>query len=165
MSQMQKELNPELFGDQQSLRSRLYEPVQVNPMKLMEDKIFEMKKQILDLTESLGHFAAQVDEALKSQQLRIDKVFPMLQKLEANDQVLNQEAAQKIGQLQMRIGERKIVDAKIQEMVDRHNSLVKSFEVRMSQMQKMLADREAQALTAQAALNETKMELARLKRM
>jgi chromosome segregation ATPase len=165
MSQLQKELNPELFGDLQSLKTRMYEPTAANPMKVMEDKIFEMKKQILDLTESLGHFGNQVNEVLKSQQQKIDKIMPMIQKLENNDQILNQEAAQRIGQLHARMSERKTVDLKIQEMVDRHNSLVKSFEVRLSQMQKMLMDREAQALSAQAALNETKMELARLKRM
>lgn len=165
MSQLQKELNPELFGDMQSLKSRLYEPQPLHPLTVLEDRMLELKKQMLDLADSVRQMQVHIQESIKTQQLKFDKVHQMIQKLEANDQALNQEAAHRIGQLHQRIVERKSVESKVQEMVDRHNSVIKSFEVRLSQMQKMLAEKEAMALSAQASLNETKMELARLKRM
>jgi hypothetical protein len=37
--------------------------------------------------------------------------------------------------------------------------------MRLTQMQKLMAEKEAQLLTTQATLNEAKMEIARLKRL
>ena len=45
------------------------------------------------------------------------------------------------------------------------NDYDKSFEVRMHHLQRLLSDKEAQLVGAQASLNEVKMELARLKRL
>jgi len=42
--------------------------------------------------------------------------------------------------------------------------VIKSFEVRLNHMQRLLADKENQMAASQAALNEAKMEISRLKR-
>ncbi len=56
-------------------------------------------------------------------------------------------------------------DAKIQELVDRHNQLVQSFEVRITQMQKVMAEQEMQLMTSRSELKEAQRELARMKRL
>jgi muramoyltetrapeptide carboxypeptidase LdcA involved in peptidoglycan recycling len=77
---------------------------------------------------------------------------------------LNGLIEQKVSAVLNQLGERKTMEMKMQEVVDRHNSVLRGFEQRLNQMQKVISDKEAQMIHAQAALNEAKMEIARLKR-
>jgi hypothetical protein len=106
-----------------------------------------------------------VNEWIKTSNLKFEKQNALLNRLEQSHNGLATEAGQKIGQLTAKANERRSIDLKVQEMVDRHNNVIKSMEVRMNHMQKLLVEKEAQMVSAQAALNEAKMEIARLKRL
>ena len=160
---MQKELNPELFGESPA-KSRVFEQPAMNQVNVLEQKITETRQQVMAVNDNLAKVVGQINEFIRSSQAKFDRINQALQKLEANDQALNIEAAQKITQIHNRLGERKTMDLKVQEMIDRHNSVLRSYEVRLTQMQKLLSEKEAQLVSAQSALNETKMEIARLKR-
>lgn len=160
---MQKELNPELFGESHA-KSRVVEATTSNQLPALEQKIIETRNQVQQLSESLGKIVSQINEFIKSSQVKFDRLNQSILRLENSDHALNAETAQKLSQMHSRLGERKTMDMKVQEMIDRHNSVLRSFEVRMGQMQKVLTEKEAQLLTAQAALNDAKMEIARLKR-
>ncbi|MEZ0391286.1 MAG: hypothetical protein ACAH59_03660 [Pseudobdellovibrionaceae bacterium] len=160
---MQKELNPELFGESQA-KSRVFEPQNNNQLVILEQKVLETKGQIHQVSENLNKIVGQINEFIRNSHAKFERLQASILKLEQNDQVINMEAAQKIGQLHNRLGERKSTDLKIQEMIDRHNNVLRSFEVRMGQMQKILSEKEAMLISAQASLNEAKMEIARLKR-
>ncbi|MCE3010039.1 MAG: hypothetical protein LW875_05460 [Proteobacteria bacterium] len=162
---MQKQLNPQLFGPVSQISPRIIEPAPQSQWVEIERKVAEQKVQLQSLMDQWSSSVAQINEFIRSTQARFEKIQQQLIKLEQNDQLLNLEAAQKFAQIQNRIGERKTMDLKIQEMVDRHNTVIRGFEVRVNQMQKMLAEKEAAMVSAQASLNEAKMELARLKRM
>jgi hypothetical protein len=82
-----------------------------------------------------------------------------------DDVAFAMESGQKISQLNQKLTERKSLEMKVQEMVDRHNNVIKSFEVRMGQLQKLLAEKDAMLVSAQATLNDAKMEITRLKRL
>ena len=170
---MHKELNPELFGEKKTARS-------LNPSSGLDNaslagnsanilntdrQIFELKTQNQALTDQLNKVVGTVNELIKTTNIKFERQQQMLVRLEQSHNGLAVEAGQKISQLTAKVNERKNLDTKIQEMVDRHNSVVKSFEVRMNHLQKLLAEKEGQMVAAQAALNETKMELARLKRL
>ncbi len=161
---MQKELNPELFGES-GAKSRVFEAPAANHLHVLEQKIVETRSQIQMVAENLNKIVSQINEFVKSSQVKFDRIHQAIQGLQQNDQALSVDATQKISALHSRLGERKSMDAKIQEMMDRHNSVLRSYEVRMTQMQKLMTEKEAQLLSAQAALNETKMEIARLKRL
>ena len=165
---MQKELNPELFGENLA-KSRVVDNVQSQPpngpLLAMEGKIAETRSQLHQLGESLTSVVNQVNEFIKGSQGKFERLNQVVKRLEQNDQAINLEAAQKISQISSRLGERKTMDLKIQEMVDRHNSVLRSFEVRFNQMQKLMSDKEAMLVSAQAALNDAKMEISRLKRL
>ena len=165
---MQKELNPELFGEKIT-KSRVVDNSQSqnpnSPFLAMESKIAETRAQLHQLGESLTSVVSQVNEFIKGSHGKFEKLNQAVQQLEQNDHVINLEAAQKISQVSAKLGERKTMDLKIQEMIDRHNGVLRSFEVRFNQMQKLMADKEALLVSAQAALNEAKMEISRLKRL
>ncbi|MFN7825754.1 MAG: hypothetical protein ACK5P6_10380 [Pseudobdellovibrionaceae bacterium] len=162
---MQKQLNPQLFGVSSQASPRTIEPSPQAQWIELERKVAEQKVQLQALMDQWSSSVAQINEFIRSTQAKFEKVQQQIVKLEQNDQLLNLEAAQKIAQIQNRLGERKTMDLKIQEMVDRHNTVIRGFEVRVNQMQKMLADKEAAMISAQAALNEAKLEISRLKRL
>ncbi len=166
---MSKELNPELFGEKKVVKTPTAEnPMSVGPASnsyLNTDRqIFELRAQNQALAEQLNKVVATVNELIKTSNVKFEKQSTLLNRLEQSHNGLANEAGQKMTQLAQRINERKSLDLKVQEMVDRHNNVIKSFEVRMNHLQKLLAEKEAQMIAAQAALNEAKMEIARLKR-
>lgn len=171
MSQMQKELNPNLFADfggqgaGGTNNGRVVEPVQSSSARVLEDKIAETRTQVYQIAEQMNRMVLQINEYIKSSEKKFETLNAAIQQLEANDHALNKEAAQKISQIHMRMGDQKTTEHKVVEMMDRHNSVLKVFETRLAHLQKLLAEKDAQLVTAQAALNETRMDLARLKRL
>lgn len=166
---MNKELNPELFGEKKAVKT----PALESPLGMgttgnnylnTDRQIFELRAQNQALADQLNKVVATVNELIKSTNMKFEKTTSQLNRLEQSHNGLATEAGQKITQLAQRVNERKSLDLKVQEMVDRHNNVIKSFEVRMNHLQKLLAEKEAQMIASQAALNEAKMEIARLKR-
>ncbi|MGZ3745236.1 MAG: hypothetical protein ACXWRE_02550 [Pseudobdellovibrionaceae bacterium] len=168
---MQKELNPELFGEKKSpsstRRESLVPPApSTDPAYLNTDRqIFELKSQMMSVNEQLSKLNQAMNEANKNGNARMERFQQGINRLETSHNGLAVEAGQKIQQINNKLSERKALDLKIQEMVDRHNNVIKSFEVRLNHMQKLLTEKEAQTAAAYTALNEAKMEIARLKRL
>lgn len=165
---MQKELNPELFGEKKTLKGPQAEATMAASSQnyLNTDRqIFELRQQNQALLEQVNKLTALVNETNKSNSMKFERQQAMQARLEQSHNGLALEAGQKIGQIVQRMNERKVLDQKVQEMVDRHNNVVKSFEVRMNHLQKLLAEKENQMMASQTALNEAKMEIARLKRL
>jgi len=165
---MQKELNPELFGEKKTLKGPQGEATATASSQnyLNTDRqIFELRSQNHSLMDQINKLTALFNETTKSNNMKFERQQALLARLEQSHNGLAQEAGQKISQMVQRVNERKLIDQKVQEMVDRHNNVIKSFEVRMNHLQKLLAEKENQMVSCQTALNETKMEIARLKRL
>ncbi len=169
-----RELNPALFGETANRsvgRSKVIEGSLQNELPhLMQNdqKLNDLKHQMSVMAENLGQLTQHMQEWTrwaKTTDSKFDRVNNQMTKLEQNDHYIVNEAAQKFSHINTRFGERKSIDIKTQEMMDRHNSVLKSFEMRLTQLQRILAEKEAQLLLTTAALNESKMEIARLKRM
>lgn len=161
---LQKQLNPELFGDFSGNKSRVMEAPSANQALVTEQKVTDLKLHLAKLTESFSRVVGQMNEFMKNTQGKFENMQQTLSKLEQNDHLINMEAAQRIQQIQTKLADRHQMDMKIQEMIDRHNSILRSYELRMNQMQKMMAEKDASLLSAQGALNEAKMEIMKLKR-
>ncbi|HEX7672825.1 MAG TPA: hypothetical protein VF412_01570 [Bdellovibrio sp.] len=167
---MHKELNPELFGEKKIAKSPAMESASAlsstGANYLNTDRqIFELKSQNHTLADQMNKIVSTVNELIKTTNAKFERQQALLTRLEQSHNGLATEAGQKITQLSQRVNERKSLDLKVQEMVDRHNNVIKSFEVRMNHLQKLLAEKEAQMISCQTALNEAKMEIARLKRL
>ena len=155
---MQKELNPELFGSQstQTLKSVLTQA---------DQKVFEVKQHLNLLSEQVAKMVAQMNEYIKTSHSKMERMQVAVSKLENNLQQMAEQSGLKMSSLSQRLSERKSLDSKIQDMIDRHNNVLRSYEMRMSNLQKMIGEKEAQIMQAQSTLNEAKMEIVRLKRL
>lgn len=168
---MQKELNLEIFGEQSPSKNRnLSSRVTSNekgsePSFLNLDKqIFDLKSQCAYLTQTVDKLNHSLSESQKNFQIRIEKSQQQIQRLEQNHNGMAQEVTQRLSMVAQKLSERKNLDLKVQEMVDRHNNILKSFEVRLGHLQKLLNEKDMQIVQYQAALNDAKMEIQRLKR-
>jgi chromosome segregation ATPase len=127
-------------------------------------QIFELKSQNQALVEQMNKVVGTVNELIKASNVKYERQQSLMARLEQSHNGLAVETGQKLSQLSNKVNERKALEMKVQEMVDRHNNVIKSFEVRMNHLQKLLAEKEGQMAAAQTALNDAKMEIARLKR-
>jgi len=165
---MQKQLNSELFGAASATRqtsSSAMTPVMAPKTQMLEQKLTEVRVQVGQLSEQLAHVVTQVNEFIRMSQTKFEKLQQMIQRQEQMQNETTMETAQKLGMMHARLTENKSLEGKVQTMVDRHQQVLRSYEVRMSQLQKLIAEREADLVEAQAFMNETKMEISRLKRM
>ncbi|GIL16732.1 MAG: hypothetical protein BroJett040_04830 [Oligoflexia bacterium] len=165
---MQKELNPELFGTAAAGSQRWIEPERPTPVNIVtqiEARVVEAKNQVTALEGQMSHLVSQVNEFIKASQVKFNRLEQGLQKLEQGLHTVHTEAQNKISHMHHRLGDRRAMDTKLQEMIDRHQSVLRSYELRMSHLQRLMSEKEDQILQTQAALNEAKMEIARLKRL
>jgi len=163
---MQKELNPELFGTGVVGQSRYKEESVMPHRQVMatEEKIAELRTQVKFVMEQMAGLVAQVNEYIKSSQMKLERMQTGLKAMENNHSSTRGETEQRFAHIHHRLSERKIMDGKVQDMMDRHSNVLRTFESRMNHLQTMLAEKDAQVVAAQAALNDAKMEIARLKR-
>ncbi len=165
---MQRELIPDLFNERipaPSITNAQPVPSLRREVPALDSEITLLKAKLELISQEQVKLQREFSENMKTHQLRLDK---LVEAITRRDQMVTThlvDHGQKIGGLGSRLAERKSVDLKIEEMLDRHNNIVKTFEVRLSQMQKLLAEKEAQFLQCLANLNEAKMEISRLKRL
>jgi hypothetical protein len=165
---MQKQLNAEIFGNISATRQTTESAmasVTAPKAQVLEQKLTEIRVQVGQLSSQLAHVVSQVNEFIRISQGKFEKLQQALHRQEQVQSETTMETAQKLGLMHSRLMENKNLEAKVQTMVDRHQQLLRSYEVRMSQLQKLISEREADLVEAQALLNQTKMELARLKRL
>lgn len=173
---MQKELNPELFGGTRraasgseltnTTNSRYLDPATSPPMlEQLELRWADSQKQISTLQKQMASLVSQVNDFVRIIQDRLDRSQQSFHRGEIATQELHDQLTEKISHLHSRIGERKSQEIKISELMDRHSNLIRSFELRLSQMNKQISDRDTQLANTQVALQEARTEIARLKRL
>jgi chromosome segregation ATPase len=165
---MQKALNPELFGTGVAGQARYKDNEAADTHRAAhqaEQKIAEVRGQMKGLTEQMAYLASQVNDYIRSSQVKLEKMTAGMKGLETSQETFRQETSQRLSMAHQRLNERKSMDLKMQELMDRHNSILRSYEVRLNHMQQLIAEKDAQILESQATLNEAKMEIARLKRL
>lgn len=171
---MQKELNPNLFqANSQNSKGQIDFIENKNATVLAPSQPSaaaiamqgEVQKQMMAMQDQIEKLSQMLIESQKNTQLKIDRCQYQVGRLENQQNQSTAEINAKIHHLTQRSMERQNIDIKVQEMIDRHNSVVKTFEVRLNQLQKLLAEKEAQYRAVQASLSEAKMEIMRLKRL
>lgn len=161
---MAKELDPSLFGEGSWSASRTIEKPKVS-VEHLENKIVDLRLQLREIKEELGRWAGETEDFKKSTQTRMEQLNSRLSRVEEVQNRVSDEVVMKVSQLHHKIGDRGQYDRKVQDLVDRHQAVLRQAEMRLNQLQKIVEEKEAQILSAQVALNETKIELTRLKRL
>lgn len=164
---MSKELDPSLFGEGAWASPRAVEKTKPNfdAMTHVEQKIADLRVQHRETKEELSRWMSDLEEFKRSSHNKFEKLAQQVARLEGIQGKVHEEVSVRISQMHNRLGERHAMDMKLQEMVDRHQALIRSAEMRLQQMQKILNEKEAQLLSAQMSLTDARVEIARMKRL
>jgi hypothetical protein len=165
---MSKELDPSLFGEGAWASPRAVEKSRSTAFDAVghiEQKVADLRIQHREMKEEMGRFASEMEVFKTSTHNKMEKLAQQVARLEGLQGKVHQEVSTRMSQMHTRLADRQSVDIKVQEMVDRHQALIRSAEMRINQMQKILAEKEAMLLSAQVTLSEAKIEISRLKRM
>ncbi len=175
----QKELNRELFGFK-SLSDKVSEEVLREASEALKSlpqvplhfegdlsavSSTEFSSERMATSHHLTQLKAEIDESVQTQNLRYEKLQASLSRLEKIHNSFVQDISEKYQQILQKTADQKRFDEKVQDLIERHAQLLKGYEVRMSQLQKLLSIKESEMSDLQAHLNETKMELMRLRRL
>lgn len=190
---MQRELNPSLFGtkssndrssstgpagpmdpafphqqatrisSQTSLGLKVPGPVPPE-FKMMEAALQQLRIQLQATEKRHEALVVQIQELARTTATRFERVSQALTRLEGSGAHQFQELNSKYSGIASKVNERKVQDAKVQEMIDRHNNIVRGFENRLTHMQRVISEQELQLHNAQAALEEARHEMQKIHR-
>lgn len=138
-----------------------YAPIDV---KALEAQMMGVRSAIMAMekrTESLGF---KMEELARTVHARLERFSAAIVRVEDTQNKAHQEIAGRFATVAAKVNERKITDTKVQELVDRHNSIIRNFENRMHSLQRLVSEQEMALHNAQATLDEARNEIARLKR-
>jgi hypothetical protein len=143
-------------------RALPYPPID---MRVLEAQVLQIKAVLAQFDRRLEQMSGQIHEMNRDHQGRLDRYEKQLLRLEDGIQRLTGDTSNRLASLAARLNERKVSDSKLQDLIDRHNLLVRNFENRLSSLQKLAGDQEQALLSAFAALEDARADLARMKRM
>ncbi len=145
----------------ESARRVPYPPVDV---KTIELAIAHLKGAVVQMERRTETIAFKMEELARTVHARLERFSQSIVRVEDSQSQTQQENAQRFANVVAKVNERKINDTKVQELVDRHNSIVRNFENRLTSLQRLASEQEMSLHNAQAALIDATNEIARLKR-
>lgn len=161
---MRKELNYNFFdmnaGDPSPNWNFIPKPANTEQIKILDEVPI-----ISDNHAEISELRAEIIEIQKTSKLKSERFNQSLQRLENQQSLLTADISEKFALLLQKLTEQKKYDQKVQDIVDRHNNLLKGYEIRLNQMQKLLVQKEQDYIEAVMTLKELKSEISRLKRL
>jgi hypothetical protein len=187
---MPRELNPELFGPRKTSNapsSPQMSPAQVaqailgqptsayqmhqaslqqpTPPSVQEFEMNEQtRRKIRDLENQVAVLNQKLEKLSSSFEQRMFQASQAHKALEAKMGDQFREMHETQAAATSKLTERRVADAKIQEMIDRHNQLVLQFEQRMNQIHKIASEQEMKIMTYQATIDEILREIRNTRR-
>ncbi len=180
---MARELNKDLFADQPTESLQAVSAPKLGPAvgapqwaapqappflkeedwKILLSQVEQLKRRQKEQEAQIDTMNNRMTEVISGMKVRFERLMGVTQRLEEFVKTSLQDIHAKFAGLSSRVAERKLSETKVQEMLDRHMNLVQQFDLRMNQVQKLVAEQELQLMNAKSALKETQKELIRLK--
>ncbi len=148
---MSRSLNPQLFGQVDTPL------VKVEGATIQNKQLREIEAQVEAVSQKMDRWAQIMEQ--KIQHLNAGQKMLGEQIKQLAESTAKQNAA-----MHTRLSERRVADAKTQELFDRHNQLVNSFESRINHIQKVATEQELKLMTYQSTYEEVLREIRNLKR-
>lgn len=182
---MHREINPQLFGNQSAVEkigqpvdssqpahgimgrppeSRPSVPYGPNEIRSMEQQISTLRSALSHSEKRAETFALKLEEISRLVHARLDRFSQAIVRMEEIQSATHQDTIGKIAQIVAKVNERKVSDNKVQELIDRHNTIIRNFENRLHSLQRLVSEQEMTLHNSQAALEETRAELAKSRR-
>jgi hypothetical protein len=170
---MARELNRELFGPrgghgtETDVAATTPAPAyaKAEEVRVLHLHMETMARRMKEFESRVESMFTRVEDMTAQNKQRFERVQGHFQA--QNEMLRNStmEVHNKIAQVVSRLNERKISEGVVKEMVDRHANVVQTFETRLQQFQKVMAEQEMQLMHARSELKQALQELERLKKL
>ena len=147
---MQRSLNPQLFGAQHGQgdsvmsvtdprlpaahvmgagedfnRRSAYPTVEI---KTLQETVMNLKGAITQMERRTETIAFKMEELARTVHARLERFSQTLIRVEESQNKTQVENAQHFATVAAKVNERKVGDMKVQELMDRHNTIIRNFE-------------------------------------
>ena len=160
---MQRRLNPQLFDENADSGVEESSHFSVIANKKMEEEILGANKSISRLESQVEVLRSQLSQTLTRYDKKLDSQSKALVQLENRHRETNLQLTQKTRMLEEQMRERKLIDNKIEVMVDRYNTSLQQFENRLAALQKVISEKEMTLLKYNSALELIFAEIEKMK--
>lgn len=137
----------------------------VDEWQVLSSQLDLLKRRQKELEARQESFQQTVSQWMETTKGRFERFNSAGSRMEQFLKQTIHEINEKFAHLGGRVAERRLQETKIQEMMDRHNQVLQTYEVRLSQIQKLVQEQEIQLMGARASLEEARREIARLKKV
>jgi len=168
---MQKQLNPDLFGIDfgtstisLSKSASAMSGASFDHILNLDQKLADLRVQVSELKDQVNNVKSETQLLTKTMQGQVEQITRAIKVLEQNDQTLAQQNQQKTQVMAQRLTEYKNMESKLKEMLDKHHMVLRSYDLKIQNLQNIISEKENSQVSFQAALLEAKNEIARLKR-
>lgn len=166
---MTRELNRDLFPSEVKKDSSKASGegegfVSKEDLSVLKFQIESLWHKVKDLEPKVEKTQTRVQELTSSSKLRFERVQSHFQRQGELVQGQFSDMHAKVAQLLSKVNESRLAESRIQEMVDRHQQVVQSFEARLQQLKKVVTEQELQLSASRSELKEALKEISRLKK-
>lgn len=165
---MTRELNRDLFPSEGKVTSKPQEEgegsVSKEDLRVLSYQIETLWHKVKELEPRVEKNQNRLQELSSSSKLRFERIQNHFQRQGELVQGQFGDMHAKIAQLLSKVNESRLAESRIQEIVDRHQQVVQSFEARLQQLKKLVTEQELQLSASRAELKEALKEISRLKK-
>ena len=161
---MKRELNPNIFG-QQTPAPELgrsisrFDESEASAPSLPHEARHELKTLRADLVDLEKETALEIHQAVQHSEALANHFTQLFESL--STRIAHIEA--QMGEHQNAQSEQNDVNQKIEDLLERHNQIVRNFENKMIHLSRILSEQEVQLLGSQSALEEAHREISKLR--
>ncbi|MCC6278848.1 MAG: hypothetical protein IT289_13125 [Oligoflexia bacterium] len=154
---MSRQIHPGLFGSMEN------QPLGAEVLPLFES--VQAGPTAEELNQAIEKVRFEAESAAKSASLRAEKLTQKVMTLEDRLRQVSGEINDRLVYLAARLKDKGSVDGKVEALLERHNQVVQSFELKLSQATRLIENQALQIARYQEALDEARRQLEKLKRI
>lgn len=128
-------------------------------IKALEHQVNSLRVAFIQAEKRSESILAKMEDLSRTVHGRLERFSQALIRMEEIQNNQKQENQGKFAQIAAKVNERKVSDSKVQELIDRHNTVIRNFENRLLSLQRVVSEQEMALHNAQAALEEARIEL------
>lgn len=158
---MSRQLHPGIFDENYLPATN---SASLEPLPLFEQtQILSISNE--ELVEQIQKTKYEIENWVKSLSLRVEKA---IQKMTTFEERLNsavKDSSEKVSFVASRIKERQLTDTKVEALIEKHNQIVQTFDLRISQAQRVIDNQSLQLAKQQQLIDEARRQIEKLKRL
>ncbi len=161
---MARQINPHLFGDSVTSNTVLENFNSLGPINFFDEPQLD-SPQVSELSGKIDKLNFEFEEWKKAVSLRSEKTIQKLKSVEDRMGQLVREINERQAYILTRVKDKQLGEMKIEGLLERHNQIVQSFELRLAQAQRVIENQSLQLNKQQALIDESRRQIEKLKKL